>query len=346
DSGPGMKPEVLPKLFQSFSQEDTSTTRKFGGTGLGLAICKRLSELMGGAIEVDSQLGRGSVFRFTVRLLKQEPGRALPDLSALPPVFLAGLPPALYRTLRVQLSEWGLRVEHLEPVPDSLEGLRTLPSACILGVQGGGALSQAFFRGLLTDPGLKDRVRTFVLASRYSASEQKEARHSGFKDLVGLPVRLGQLLDLLGGVTRAREGTATPVPEVAGFDAPKLLLAEDNPVNQRLAQAVLKKCGYDVDVVGTGLEALNAAMAHSYGLILMDCQMPEMDGYEATRRIRERQVGRQRTPIIALTAHAMVGDREQCLECGMDDYLAKPLRPDALAAMLKKWIEGPTADRP
>jgi len=125
-------------------------------------------------------------------------------------------------------------------------------------------------------------------------------------------------------------------------ESPRILLAEDNPVNQRLAMAVLKKQGFpNVDVVGNGLEALNAAMAHSYGLILMDCQMPVMEGYEATRKIRERQVGRQRTPIIALTAHAMVGDREKCLDCGMDDYLSKPLRPAALQAVLGKWLQPP-----
>ncbi|MBI1751709.1 MAG: response regulator [Acidobacteria bacterium] len=343
DTGPGVKPEALPRLFQSFSQEDTSTTRKFGGTGLGLAICKRLCELMGGSIEVESLLGRGSIFRFTLRMARQKPGHEASGLAALPPVFLVGLPPALYRSLRVQLGAWGLRTDHLPPVPESLDLLRSLPEAWVLGCQGGGNLSKAFFQGLLEDPKLSCSVRSLILTSRYSASQQKDARQAGFKELIGIPVRHGQLLDLLSGAPRrkgATEGTpaATAAVELA---APRLLLAEDNPVNQRLALAVLKKCGHEVDAVSNGLEALNAAMAHSYGLILMDCQMPEMDGYEATRRIRERQVGRQRTPIIALTAHAMVGDREQCLECGMDDYLTKPLRPDALVATLNKWLQPP-----
>jgi len=346
DTGPGMKADALPRLFQSFSQEDTSTTRKFGGTGLGLAICKRLCELMGGTIEVDSQLGRGSTFRFTLRVARQKPGFVMPDLASKPPVFLVGLPPALYRSLRVQLGAWGLRVDHLNPVPDSLELLKALPEAWVLGHQGGGGLSKTFFQGLREDAKLSRSVRSLILTSRYSASQQKDARQAGFKELIGIPVRSGQLLDLLSGAPR-RKGSAegAPIaPVAAELGAPRLLLAEDNPVNQRLALAVLKKCGYEVDAVGNGLEALNAAMAHSYGLILMDCQMPEMDGYEATRRIRERQVGRQRTPIVALTAHAMVGDREQCLECGMDDYLTKPLRPDALVATLKKWLEAPEED--
>jgi signal transduction histidine kinase/CheY-like chemotaxis protein len=343
DSGPGMKPEALPRLFQSFSQEDTSTTRKFGGTGLGLAICKRLCELMGGTIDVESQLGRGSIFRFTLRVARQNAAPTIPDLSAMPPVFLVGLPPALYRSLRVQLGAWGLRTGHLTPDPASLDQLKTLDSAWVLGAQGGGALSKAFFAGLLEDPKLSKTVRSMVLTSRYSASQQKDARQAGFKELIGIPIRSGQLLDLLTGAPRRKSGheTVSSAPVAAELGAPRLLLAEDNPVNQRLALAVLKKCGYQVDAVANGLEALNAAMAHSYGLILMDCQMPEMDGYEATRRIRERQVGRQRTPIVALTAHAMVGDREQCLECGMDDYLTKPLRPDALVATLKKWLEIP-----
>ena len=343
DTGPGMSAEAQPRLFQSFSQEDSSTTRKFGGTGLGLAICKRLCELMGGSIEVESQLGRGSIFRCTLQASRQVPGRPMPDLSALPPLYLVGLPPALYRSLRVQLGAWGLRVDHLEPLPESLDRLRSLPQAWVLGFQGGGGLSKTFFQGLLDDSKLAQSVRTLILASRYSASQQKDARQAGFKELIGIPVRSGQLLDLLSGAPRWKNGTegAATAPVEAELGRPKLLLAEDNPVNQRLALAVLKKYGYEVDAVGNGLEALNAAMAHSYGLILMDCQMPEMDGYEATRRIRERQVGRQRTPIVALTAHAMVGDREQCLECGMDDYLTKPLRPDALVATLKKWLEPP-----
>jgi signal transduction histidine kinase/CheY-like chemotaxis protein len=342
DTGPGMKAEAIPRLFQSFTQEDTSTTRKFGGTGLGLAICKRLCELMGGSIEVESQLGRGSVFRFTLRLERQNEERPLPDLAALPPVFLVGIPPALYRTLRVQLSAWGLRVDHLAPVPESLDLLKTLPSALVLGFQGGGGLSKAFFSGLREDPDLARTIRTLMLTSRYSASHQKDARLAGFKELIGIPVRSGQLLGLLAGAPPPpRPSTGVAQGLEPGLGAPRLLLAEDNPVNQRLALAVLKKSGYEVDAVSNGLEALNAAMAHSYGLILMDCQMPEMDGYEATRRIRERQVGRQRTPIVALTAHAMVGDREQCLECGMDDYLTKPIRPDALVSALKKWLQGP-----
>ncbi|WLT31212.1 ATP-binding protein [Geothrix sp. PMB-07] len=343
DTGPGMKPEALPRLFQSFSQEDTPTTRKFGGTGLGLAICRRLCELMGGSIEAESQLGRGSIFRFTLRVARQKPGHGMPDLATMPPVFLVGLPPALYRSLRVQLGAWGLRADHLSPVPDSLDLLQSLPEAWVLGCQGGGGLSKTFFQGLREDPKLSRSVRSLILTSRYSASQQKDARQAGFKELIGMPVRSGQLLDLLSGAPRrkgAAEG-APLAPVAAELGAPRLLLAEDNPVNQRLALAVLKKCGYEVDAVSNGLEALNAAMAHSYGLILMDCQMPEMDGYEATRRIRERQVGRQRTPIVALTAHAMVGDREQCLECGMDDYLTKPLRPDALVATLNKWLQPP-----
>ena len=343
DTGPGMKPEALPRLFHSFSQEDTSTTRNFGGTGLGLAICKRLCGLMGGTIGVDSKLGRGSVFWFTLRLTRLKEQKALPDPAIVPSIFLAGLPPNLYRTLRVQLSDWGFKVHHLARRPESLDMLRSLPRVLVLGVLDEGEMSKAFFKGLREDPVLSLSVRTLPLASRYSASEQKAARHAGFTETLTVPIRTGQLLKVLEMTPRHLEAAATrkgPAPVVEA-ESPRLLLAEDNLVNQRLALAVLKKQGYThVDVVGNGLEAFNSAMAHSYGLILMDCQMPVMEGYEATRKIRERQVGRQRTPIIALTAHAMVGDREKCLDCGMDDYLTKPLRPEALQAILKKWLEG------
>ena len=343
DSGPGMKPEALPRLFQSFSQEDTSTTRNFGGTGLGLAICKRLCGLMGGTIGVDSQLGRGSTFWFTLRLVRLKAQKALPAPETVPPIFLVGLPPHLYRTLRAQLAEWGYAVGHLPPVLERAETLRRLPRAVVLGAMDEGSMSKAFFQALRQEPALARSVRTLILASRYSASEQAAARHAGFTDLLSVPVRISQLLEVMATSPRPQEAAAVRAGEVPGakIQAPRLLLAEDNPVNQRLAMAVLKKQGYaNVDVVANGLDALNAVMAHSYDLILMDCQMPVMEGYEATRRIRERQVGRQRTPIIALTAHAMVGDREKCLDCGMDDYLTKPLKPDALKALLKRWLHG------
>jgi signal transduction histidine kinase/CheY-like chemotaxis protein len=341
DTGPGMKPEVISRLFQSFSQEDTSTTRNFGGTGLGLAICKRLCGLMGGGIGVESQPGRGSTFWFTLRLARRKEAKALPDPAKVPPIFLAGLPQNLYRTLRSQLAEWGYQVDHVAPGPEGLERLKALPRALVLGVPAEGAMAKAFFKALLEDPAFTGKVRTLALASRYSASEQRGARRMGFKEMLNVPVRTGQILQTLEAAPKPQESAAAS-PESAPrleTEAPRLLLAEDNPVNQRLAVAVLKKQGFThVDVVGNGQEALNAAMAHSYGLILMDCQMPVMEGYEATRRIRERQVGRQRTPIIALTAHAMVGDREKCLDCGMDDYLSKPLQPSALQAVLKKWL--------
>ena len=347
DTGPGMKAEAIPRLFQSFSQEDTSTTRNFGGTGLGLAICKRLCGLMGGTIGVESQLGRGSTFWVTMRLTKLNTQKALPDPALVPAIFLAGLPPNLYRTLRVQLADWGYQVHHMARQPESLELLRGLPRALVLGVLDEGEMSKAFFKGLREDPALALTVRTLPLASRYSASEQKAARHAGFTETLTVPIRSSQILKVLEMTPRHLEAAATRKgpPEVVEAEKPRLLLAEDNPVNQRLALAVLRKQGYtQVDAVSNGLEALNAAMAHSYGLILMDCQMPVMEGYEATRKIRERQVGRLRTPIIALTAHAMVGDREKCLDCGMDDYITKPLRPEALQAILKKWLEPETED--
>jgi CheY-like chemotaxis protein len=338
DTGPGIEPEVAANLFQSFSQGDTSSTRKFGGTGLGLAICRQLAELMGGAVGVESVPGKGSTFWFTLRLMRVPDRRPARAPSRVPPLFLVGLPPALYRTLRCQLAGWGLRAEHLMAVPESLETLRRLPGAIVLGRVGGGELARRFYRGLGEDSVLSGSVRTLVLASRYSAGEQKESRLAGFPELLNIPIRTGQLLDLLA--QGPGPALSAPTPET-----PRILLAEDNLVNQRLALAVLKKSGYPlVDVVQNGLEALNAAMAHSYGLILMDCQMPVMEGYEATRQIRQRQVGKQRTPIVALTAHAMVGDREKCLESGMDEYLTKPLRPEALQAVLKKWLrpgEGP-----
>jgi len=338
-----MAPEAVARLFQSFSQADTSTTRKFGGTGLGLAICKRLCQLMGGDIGVESQPGRGSTFWFTLRLQALEEALALPAADAVGPVFLAGLSQHLYRSLRAQLTGWGLKADHLAPGPESLETLRALPRAVVLGALGEGAMNRAFFKALREDPALAAKVRTFVLASRYSASEQKTARTRGFREMLHVPVRNGQLIQVLAMAPRPQGAApASAHAEVpADLEAPRLLLAEDNPVNQRLAVAVLKKQGFvNVDVVENGLEALNAAMAHSYGLILMDCQMPVMEGYEATRKIREREVGKRRTPIIALTAHAMVGDREKCLDCGMDDYLTKPLRPQALEGVLKKYLGG------
>jgi PAS domain S-box-containing protein len=330
DTGIGMTPEVVERLFTSFFQGDTSTTRKYGGTGLGLTICKRLAELMGGDIGVTSTPGGGSTFWFTLRLTTR--GCQAPVRPGAATILLAGLPPTAARLIVEQLEAWGVHPTVAPGGVDSAAWLRAAhrPGALILA--GPGTVDSAM--ALVGDGAV-------VLVSPLYQPELREAAASkGVQTFLPLPMRPSHLRSLLEpeGLTIGRAAAAVPTPMANGPVKVRVLLAEDNLVNQKVALVMLKKLGIEADVVATGIEALDALVGVSYDLVLMDCQMPEMDGFEATRRIRERERGSRRLPVVAMTANAMVGDRERCLEAGMDDHIPKPVRVEVLHHALTRWL--------
>jgi len=354
DSGAGMREEVAAKLFQSFYQGDSSTTRKYGGTGLGLAICRRIAELMDGAIGVRSTLGRGSVFWFTARFQVPAQARELWLPETRPQFFLAGLPATTGEFLAGQLREWGFATAALEPGAPALERLRAAAaeaggSAFLVfpGARGLDSRLLGFLHDVKRDPGLA-ALRLVRTHSLYEKEMPAQTADLPVNEFLPLPMRRTHLKTLLEGHRGTLPAPAAPrlleaaPAALAGY---RILLAEDNLVNQRVAMAVLKKLGLTPDLAVNGLEALAAATAQRYDLILMDCQMPEMDGFEATRLIRDGEAGARRVPILAMTANAMAGDRERCLEAGMDDYLAKPIAildlKDALIRLLPPAVPLP-----
>jgi len=352
DSGIGMREEVAAKLFQSFYQGDSSTTRKYGGTGLGLAICKRIAELMDGTIGVRSAPGQGSVFWFTARFQAPEPAPAWRP-EPVPRFFLVGLAGTTGAFLDAQLREWGFASCLLEPGAEALERLRALEPRADPGsflVFGGGALAPdllAFLRRVRQEPALAP-LRLLRAHSLYDREESAQAADLPATEFLPLPMRKSHLKTLVERSRGVLPAPAAPrLPETpAALAAMRLLLAEDNLVNQRVAMAVLKKLGLVPDLAVNGLEACAAAAARTYDLILMDCQMPEMDGFQATREIREREGDGPRVPILAMTANAMSGDRERCLEAGMDDYLAKPIAILDLKDALLRWLPRPLSAPP
>jgi len=344
DTGIGMRDDVAAKLFQSFYQGDSSTTRKYGGTGLGLAICRRIAELMDGAIGVRSVQGQGSLFWFTARFQVQEPVQPPWPPELRPRFFLAGLPPSTRGFLDAQLREWGFESVTLEPGARALDRLQ---SACPLGdstfLVFGGAGGPApdllrFLQELRRRPELAP-LRLVSTHSLYDKEEYRQPAGLPIPEFLPLPMRKTHLAKLLQGGRALPRPAAAELPAApAALAAMRVLLAEDNLVNQRVAIAVLKKLGLTPDLAVNGLEACAAAGSRTYDLILMDCQMPEMDGFQATRLIREREGGGRRVPILAMTANAMPGDRERCLEAGMDDYLAKPIAILDLKEALLRWL--------
>jgi PAS domain S-box-containing protein len=350
DTGVGIPPEVQPRLFGSFTQADPSTTRKFGGTGLGLAISKRLVGLMGGEIGLTSEPGRGSTFRFMVRLAKGEVAPPAPRRNDS----LRGLRALVVddnatnrRVLTRNLAGWGLRVAEASGGAAALAALRSAEEAFALALldflmpeMDGLELA----RHIKADPALAD-VRLIMLTSVGVRGQRELARAAGIDGYLVKPVRLSQLYDCLTTVMAAREPLPS-APTRAAADSerrppvahgPRVLLAEDDVVNRMLALRLLEKLGCCVDVVGNGREAVAAVARGDYALVFMDCQMPEMDGFAATAAIRQGETGSRRVPIIALTASAMQGDREACLAAGMNDYLSKPLGLGDLERMLRRW---------
>jgi signal transduction histidine kinase/CheY-like chemotaxis protein/HPt (histidine-containing phosphotransfer) domain-containing protein len=360
DTGIGIDPEMQTKIFASFAQVDGSTTRKYGGTGLGLTIAKQLTHMMGGSIGVDSTPGQGATFWFTVCLLKPPPGV---QPTPVPHQGLQGRRVLIVddnetnRTILCQwVSIWGM---HHESAADGLQALERLRAAVAQGKPYDFAVLDMMMPGMdgirLTHAIKADStiaaVRLVMLTSMGVHTKVQEARQAGIRGFLSKPVRQSQLYNCLLTASEASAQTASPAPQPHATPiidlAPlqgRILLAEDNPINQEVARGMIESMGCQVDVVATGLQAIEALERSSYDIVLMDCQMPEMGGLEATRIIREREamptVSRpvMHTPIVALTAHALPSDREQCLAAGMDDYLSKPFTLEALHAILARWL--------
>jgi PAS domain S-box-containing protein len=363
DTGIGIPPEVQGRLFQAFSQADTSTTRRFGGTGLGLAISKQLVAMMGGQIGVRSEPARGSTFWFTARFDKQTGPAKAPDASS-PNLFnlrvLVVDDNATNRQiLRHQLSGWMMRKGSAASGYEALKLLREAATAgrpyhlAILDMQMPEMDGLTLAREIKADP-LISATRLIMLTSLGHSMTPEEFKAAGIASYLVKPVKQSRLFDSLVATVGNPETNemfvkpavpcVVPAPGGPAVPQPRILVAEDNDVNQKVAIGQLQSLGFGCRAVANGLEVLEAFEDGGIDLILMDCQMPEMDGYETTRLIRQResdavQTGRARKPIriIAMTAEAMHGDREKCLACGMDDYITKPVHITDLRAALARW---------
>jgi signal transduction histidine kinase/DNA-binding response OmpR family regulator/HPt (histidine-containing phosphotransfer) domain-containing protein len=368
DTGIGMTEEQKARLFQPFTQADASTTRRFGGTGLGLAISKQLVEMMGGEIGVESEPGQGSVFWFTARLEKSPDGiRAAKnrpaDLSGLR-VLVVDDNETNRSILLEQVASWGMRNGTAEGGPRALRMLREAADGCdpydvaILDMQMPGMDGMELASRVKAESAIA-HTQLVLLTSSGLRGEAEQARRVGFAAYLTKPVRQSKLYDVIATVMDAsvsdegaepkpdREPTIVTLHSIEGARArarerrrrAHVLVAEDNQVNQKVAVRMLERLGYQSDVAANGLEALEALSRVRYAAVLMDVQMPEMDGYEATAEIRRLEEGRdRRTPVIAMTANAMQGDREEALEAGMDDYVPKPVKAEELEAVLGRWI--------
>jgi signal transduction histidine kinase/DNA-binding response OmpR family regulator len=365
DTGIGIAEKDLARLFESFQQADASTTRRFGGTGLGLAISRQLTQLMGGDLEVKSTVGEGSRFTFTIPF-----GPALAEPATVSPqIELRGLKVLAVddtatnrRVLEAYLGSWGMRVTSCADGQDALD-----------------ALHRAADRGEPFDVAVLDynmpRMDGVELACQITASPQlrslrlvmltssgtghNAARDAGVSEFLTKPVRQSRLYDAIASAMyhapaapqqRAqldgREAGMGDEDHGTNGDGALILIVEDHDVNRILMERLLDKRGHRTITAATGLEAVELAGRDEIDLVFMDCQMPELDGYAATERIRADELARagRRLPIVAMTAHAMAGDRDKCLAAGMDDYVAKPLRPDEVDEMLARWLPAGGAD--
>ncbi len=349
DTGIGLSTDEVEQLFEAFTQADMSTSRRFGGTGLGLAISRQLVELMGGRITVESVPGAGSTFAFTLDLPVVSATITEPLATAAlsgTRVLIVEDNPTNRAILQAQCASLGLA---LETASDATEALAAIRDAVTRGMPFDVALLDMHMPGLsglelakciAADASLA-ALRMILLTSGCSMGDLAEARDVGIGASLSKPVRRDELLDAIRATLRSRvpvpSGTTVAPPSIPEIRA-RVLVVEDNDVNRQVALAMLHRLHCDVTMVEGGQEGAEQAIRGGFDLVLMDCQMPIVDGFEATRRIREQQHPSQRTPIVALTANALQGDRERCMAAGMDDYLTKPFSRDRLQEMIERWV--------
>jgi CheY-like chemotaxis protein len=355
DTGVGIPEDKTEEIFQMFQQADVSVTRKFGGAGLGLAICRDIARKMGGDVWVESKPGEGSTFYFTTWLEKSEGKKA----RKIAPVSLSGKKVLIVDDNKNNLAilkhiteSAGMRVVELLRGQDVLPAMQDAYLAgdpfdlCILNIHMPGINGYDLACEIRRPDSLFRPVALLAFSCSTEGGDGKKCLKAGFDGFLGKPIEKKTLLDMVERLLRyegrdEKKGdtiiTQYTIREEAK-QAARVLLAEDNPVNQKLAQILLTKAGYQVDVVNNGQEAVDRYLTDpgAVDLIFMDIQMPEMDGMKATKVIRDN--GFETIPIIAMTANAMKGDREKCIQAGMDDYITKPIKRESMFEMLEKWI--------
>jgi signal transduction histidine kinase/DNA-binding response OmpR family regulator len=361
DNGPGIAQDKLELLFRKFSQVDASTTRKYGGTGLGLAISKQLVELMGGTIGVESRPGEGSTFWFTLPLtLDAQPHAAPVPVAELKDlrVLIVDDDEVNRRVLHEQIASWGMRNGSFSSGEQALAALRAATASgdpyhfAILDYQMPGMDGATLARAIKSDPAIRGTVLVMLTSVGY-LDAVRHTESASLDACLSKPVRQSQLLNTLATAWSKQQhvalaDAARPASRIAEMKSAlagrsagwpiRVLVAEDNVVNQKVAVHMLERLGLRADVAANGRETVRMFELLPYDLVFMDCQMPEMDGYEAAGEIRRREGPGRRVAIIAMTADAMAGCREQCLEAGMDDFVNKPVAMEALFEALQRWV--------
>jgi signal transduction histidine kinase/CheY-like chemotaxis protein len=361
DTGIGIAPEHIGTIFKEFTQADSTTTRRYGGTGLGLAISKRLVQLMGGELAVASEPNHGSEFSFTLAFPVEADSPRPSALAALGGrrMLIVDDNQTNRRILRDMLAAEGVKVEEASTASEGLDAIRhavqrkTPYDLAILDMQMPDMDGFALAAAVRQEKAIK-RTNLLMLTSAGQRGDGERCRELGIRGYLTKPMSRADLLEALGtvlagagagvGVGSEQAGTPEIVTRhtiAESRRALRILVAEDNPVNQQVAVAMLVKRGHEIHVVGNGREAVDAVREHDYDVVLMDIQMPELDGFEATAAIRAMDKGKD-LPIIGLTAHALSGERERCLSRGMSEYLAKPFKAHELFALVEAGAEGTT----